>query len=59
MLVEASRETDAGVRLAATRALGGLGNAGVTDRLQELITDEEPDIRYEALGGLAVACRRQ
>ncbi len=53
VLLEASREEDVGVRLAATRALGALVTDKAAGRLRALSEDNELDIRYEALGSLA------
>jgi HEAT repeat protein len=47
-----SRTSDVGVRIAAARLLGAVGDAGGAERLIELLEDDDPSVRAAAAQGL-------
>ena len=47
-----SRTRDVGVRIAAARLLGAVGDAGGAERLIELLEDDDPSVRAAAAQGL-------
>ncbi len=53
LLLEAAGEESSGIRLAAVRGLGALGDPELADFLRGFVDDEDLDIRYEARGSLA------
>jgi hypothetical protein len=52
-LLEASRDRHATLRLAAAFTLGVVGGREAQTRLQEMLVDGYPDVRYNAATGLA------
>jgi HEAT repeat protein len=47
-----SRTSDVGVRIAAARLLGAVGDAGGAERLIELLEDDDPSVRAASAQGL-------